>query len=197
MRKYVLVVAVFAAAIGCVIILQGGSVLSIRRPGGGFKAAEPDLANLGGGGNYTVLSWDSPDGNDSQVTAANTSGFDLLAASSSELEEVVSIFDRKLAFASGTTFSPVYLNGSSGTGPWSGSAPSWAIRSVSTGKIYPLSGYTLSTAPPQVVGIPPGGTVTVPVGEVNKGNGALWLCFETDTEHGTVSFLIMPSRARR
>jgi hypothetical protein len=171
--------------------------LSIRRPGGGFKAAEPDLATLRGGGNYTVLSFDSPDGNAFQVTAANTSGFDLLAASSSELEEQVSIFDTELVFASGTTFSPVYLNGSSGSGPWSGSAPSWGIRSVTTGKIYPLSGYTFSTAPPQLVGIQPNETVTVPVGEVNQGNGALWLFFGTDTEHDTVGFLIMPSRARR
>ncbi len=154
-----------------------------------LKFADPSLPPLPGGTeNHRIYAFHSNDGIDFQVTAANATGYSLLAASSSAL--VVDSTGNDLIVDPATGFTSAYHNGTAGQGVWGGAGPaaSWVIANASTGAKSYLTGTMESQVPAGLASIFNGQTGTVSGSSIAAGTGALWLFFETEGE--TVGFLI-------
>ena len=173
--------------------LGGGAVRNARTgtEGPGYalnlQFANPTLPTLAGATNYRLMTFDSADGTDFTVAAANASGYSLLSASSADL--VYDSATDDVTFDPNTTFVPVYTDGEGAAGVDVGSGVAWSIQRVSDGKMFYLTGYTYSQVPLGVSDLPDGQSTTVSGGSIQVGSGALWLMFETDGE--SVGFLIV------
>src|SRR5436309_15169793 len=107
-------------------------------------------------------------------TAANKTGYGLFAASS---DEVVEDKDWHRSLAPGTTFAPVYPNGSAAAGTYRGSNRHLVLRDA-TNRTYLVKGRSNSKVPPSLRTLADGETRTVPAAEIEPGDETLWLFYE-------------------
>lgn len=153
----------------------------------GSAFANPALPNLMPGvGGYRVLAFTSQNGTDFTVSAANTTGYSLLSASSNALAWDATAQDTVIPQT--TSFSTVYATGSTTAGLWGGGDTAWVIRNAAGDKTFYLTGYAYTQMPASLLGLPDNQSTTVSGGSLQTGNDVLWLTFETDGE--TVSFLL-------
>jgi hypothetical protein len=151
----------------------------------GSAFANPALPNLMPGG-YRVLAFASQNGTDFTVSAANATGYNLLAASSNALAWDATAQDTVIPQT--TSFSTVYATGSTTAGLWAGGDTAWVIRNAAGDKTFYLTGCAYTQMPASLLGLPDNQSTTVSGGSLQTGNDVLWLTFETDGE--TVSFLL-------
>ena len=150
----------------------------------------PDLPVLAAGGDYKILTFNSPNGADFTFTAANTAGYGLFAASSLDRVEDPNDPDGDWILDPDTMLSAVYPNGSPYAGDYSGTNNDLVVRN-NAGTAHLLSAYTYSEVPPSLLDVPDGQTVPVAGDEIQPGDGMLWLLYETG--EGTQGFVIIPT----
>jgi hypothetical protein len=137
----------------------------------------PDLPALPAGGYYRILTLvDTESSTELTVTATNTTGYGLFAASSPKLVEDA---NGREHLDPATTLNPVFLDGSKTAGAYNGSNKHLVLRPNTGGMPVFLQGYSRSAVPAALRTISDGQTVKLPVADLPEGDGdgVAWLSY--------------------